>query len=94
MNHMEPRHDDRRARHDRTRKPGTTSFLLGVGLDGTDGHHRITRGDGFRRVGGSEETHERMQEAVIRMVEKPERRGRNIPNSSIEELGDLLEESR
>jgi len=32
--------------------------LLGVGLDNTDGHKRITQGDKFAIVGGSSETHE------------------------------------
>ena len=68
------------------------SFLLGVGLDGRDGHRRITKGDGFHLQGGSEETHDRMQETVIKVVEKLERKGRGIPDSSAEELSDLLRE--
>ena len=35
---------------------------MGLGLDGEDGHRRVTRGKEFLLVGGSEETHERMQE--------------------------------
>ena len=38
--------------------------LLGLGLDATDQHKRITRGEGFSLVGGSEETHERMTENI------------------------------
>ena len=41
------------------------SGLLGVGLDATDGHKRITRGEKFVLVGGSEETHGRMTETVM-----------------------------
>lgn len=30
------------------------ALLLGLGLDGKDGHRRITKGDNFCLVGGSE----------------------------------------
>lgn len=30
--------------------------MLGIGLDNKDGHKRITKGDNFMLVGGSEET--------------------------------------
>ena len=33
------------------------AWLLGLGLDGKDGHTRITTGENFKLVGGSEETH-------------------------------------
>ena len=38
------------------------SMMLGVGLDNQDGQKRITKGENFVLVGGSEETHERMTE--------------------------------
>ncbi len=71
-------------------RPEGSSFLLGVGLDGQDGHRRITKGDGFHLQGGSEETHERMQETMIRVTEKLERKGRRIPTASAEEILDTL----
>ena len=37
-------------------------MLLGVGLDNDDGHGRVTRGENFRLVGGSHDTHQQMQE--------------------------------
>ena len=38
--------------------------FLGVGLDNKDGHQRLTRTEHFFLVGGSPETHERMQDAA------------------------------
>ncbi len=64
--------------------------LLGVGLDGQDQHRRITRGDGFALVGGSEETHDRMTETVIKTTEELSRKGRTIVDARPEELADLL----
>ena len=64
--------------------------LLGIGLDARDEHKRITRGEGFNLVGGSEETHERMTETVIKTTEDLGRKGRTIGDAHPEELADLL----
>ncbi|MFM7743826.1 MAG: hypothetical protein ACKO8X_10135 [Verrucomicrobiota bacterium] len=61
-----------------------------MGLDGQDQHRRITRGDGFALVGGSEETHDRMTETVIKTTEELSRKGRTIADARPEELADLL----
>ena len=66
------------------------NHLLGLGLDGQDKHKRITRGEGFNLVGGSEETHERMTETVIKTSEDLGRKGRTIADAHPEELADLL----
>lgn len=68
----------------------TSPRLLGLGLDATDQHKRITRGEGFSLVGGSEETHERMTETVIKTAEDLSRKGRTIADARPEELADLL----
>jgi hypothetical protein len=68
--------------------------LFGVGLDATDGHHRITRTEDFLLVGGSEETHERMQETAIRFEEALERRGRTLAEADVAEVIELLVEAR
>ena len=39
--------------------------ILGIGLDNEDGQKRITRTEEMVLVGGSHETHERMQETAI-----------------------------
>jgi len=59
-------------------------------LDATDQHKRITRGEGFSLVGGSEETHERMTETVIKTSEDLSRKGRSIADAGPEELAELL----
>jgi len=64
--------------------------LLGLGLDGKDGHRRLTKGEGFLLAGGSEETHERMTGAVVRTVEDLGRKGRDLGSAESSEVIDLL----
>jgi hypothetical protein len=64
--------------------------ILGVGLDGDDGHHRITRTPEMVVVGGSEETHDRMQETAIKFSEGLEKRGKTLAEASVREVKDLL----
>ena len=73
---------------DRDKRPHNR--LLGLGLDGQDKHKRITSGEGFNLVGGSEDTHERMTETVIKTTEDLGRKGRTISDAHPEELADLL----
>lgn len=67
--------------------------LLGVGIDAEDGHTRLTRGKEFVLYGGSADTHARMQETVIKVVERLESRGRRIADAAPAELQDLLAEA-
>jgi hypothetical protein len=67
--------------------------LLGVGLDNQDGHQRLTRGENFLLVGGSAQTHERMQDMAIRFDQALRRRGKTLQETSAEEAIDLLRES-
>lgn len=64
--------------------------FVGVGLDNTDGHQRLTTTDHFVLVGGSEETHERMQETAIKFNEALESRGKILQETSAEEVIDLF----
>jgi hypothetical protein len=64
--------------------------LLGVGLDNQDGHKRITQGDEFLLVGGSEATHEHMQDVAIRVTESLETKGKRLKDAEAEELADLI----
>ena len=68
--------------------------LLGVGLDHADGHKRVTRTEDFLLVGGSHETHERMQETAIKFEEGLERRGKTLAEAEVGEVIDLLHEAR
>lgn len=71
----------------------TVSGVLGVGLDAQDGHKRLTRGQGFLLAGGSDETHSRMQETMIKVTERLGESGRRIRDASPEELRDLIGEA-
>jgi len=64
--------------------------LLGLGLDNKDGHKRLTRGEDFSIVGGSEETHEKMTETLVKTFEELNGRGKNLQTVEKEELKDLL----
>jgi hypothetical protein len=70
------------------------NHLLGIGLDQTDNHKRITQGEGFSLVGGSSETHEKMTETVIKTVEDLQRKGRNLQIADPREIADLLRKAR
>ena len=74
-------------------KRGRVAGFLGVGLDAEDEHQRVTRSDNFLLVGGSVETHERMQDAAIHFDESLRRRGKTLHETSAEEAIDLLRES-
>ncbi len=63
--------------------------MLGVGLDNEDGHKRVTTGDNFALIGGSQETHEQMTEKSIKINEKLSRKGKTLDNVSREEFDDI-----
>ena len=84
-----------RPRPERPRADGPEVIgLLGVGLDGTDGHRRVTQGEDFILLGGSEETHERMQETAVKFIEALEKRGKRLADAAPEEVIDLLREAQ
>ena len=62
--------------------------LLGVGLD-SDGHKRITTGENFALVGGTQQTHEEMTEKAIKINEKLKARGKQLDTVSHEEFDDI-----
>ena len=66
--------------------------LLGVGLDGKDGHTRITKGEDFVLFGGSAETHEKMQDFTIRLTEKLQKKGKRIRDAEPKEIRDIAED--
>jgi hypothetical protein len=78
----------RKRRHE---KPEVVGFL-GVGLDG-DGHRRLTTVEHFVLVGGSADTHERMQDTAIKFNESLERRGKQLKETEPSEIADLLREA-
>jgi hypothetical protein len=72
---------------------GQVVGFLGVGLDSGDGHRRVTRSEEFLLVGGSAETHEKMQDTAIRFGEALRRKGKTLQEASPEEAIDILRES-
>ena len=73
------------------RKPKRKAALLGLGLD-SDGHKRITKGDNFTLVGGTQETHEQMTEKALKINEKLKARGKHLETVSREEFDDIAHE--
>jgi hypothetical protein len=76
---------------DTPQKKKRKAIMLGVGLD-SDGHKRLTRGENFALVGGSEETHEQMTEKAIKINEKLKSRGKQLEEVSHEEFDDIAHE--
>lgn len=74
----------------RSQKP--SKKLLGLGLDNQDGHVRVTKGENFHLVGGSEETHEVMQDKCTRFNEKLQDRGKSLDHLDPNEFVDLAAE--
>lgn len=68
--------------------------LVGLGLDNQDGHKRITRGEQFTLVGGSQDTHERMTETVVKTFEDLKQRGKHLQTVEAKELADILRKNR
>ena len=76
---------------DHVAKPAVkTAHLLGVSLEQADGHKRLTRAEKFSVVGGSEETHGRMTETLIKTTEDLKRKGRTLEEADPREIGDLI----
>jgi len=74
----------------RKRREKQVIGLLGVGLDNQDGHKRITQSKNMVLVGGSAETHERMQDTAIRFEEGLKRRGKRLQDATVDETVELL----
>jgi hypothetical protein len=75
------------------KKRAPRAGLVGVGLDNQDGHKRVTQGEKFVLVGGSEETHERMTETVVKTFEELKRRDKQLETVGHKELTEILHKS-
>lgn len=64
--------------------------LIGVGLDGEDGQTRITRNEDMLLMGGSQQTHEKLQDVSVRFNESLKERGKRLPDAEVPEIIDLL----
>jgi hypothetical protein len=71
-------------------KEKQSAHLLGVGLDNEDGHKRITQAEKFSIVGGSEETHDRMTETMIKTFEDLKDQGKELEDTERKELAEII----
>ena len=67
------------------------ALLLGLGLDGKDGHVRYTKGPNFHLFGGSQETHEEMQEKAVRFNEELDKREKRLEDIDRKEFSEIAE---
>jgi len=75
------------------RRKAKSAHLLGVGLDNEDGHKRLTSAEQFTIVGGSDETHGRMTETVIKTFEELKARGKKLQAVEPQELAEIIHKS-
>ena len=76
-----------------SRRKTKSAHLLGIGLDNTDGHKRLTAAEQFTIVGGSDETHGRMTETVIKTFEVLKTRGKQLKAVEPQELAEIIHKS-
>ena len=69
------------------------AMLLGVGMDNEDGHKRITTAEKFAIMGGSQETHEKMTETVLKTFEDMGKKGKSLESIEHNELKELIEKN-
>ena len=67
-----------------------TLGLIGIGFDNEDGHQRITKAEDILLVGGSEETHERMQDVAIHVTESLKTKGKRLKDADAEEVIEIV----
>jgi hypothetical protein len=77
----------------RRRSAKAKAHLLGLGLDHHDGHKRITSAEQFTIVGGSEETHGRMTETVLKTFETLKSRRKHLHTVEPQELAEIIHQS-
>src|SRR5262249_7423799 len=90
---LQPRNGASTLKNKRNREEPEVIGFLGVGLDNYDGHTRLTQSEHFLLVGGSEETHERMQDRAIRFTEALRRSGKTLQETPLDEVLELLDEA-
>ena len=84
----------KRKKKDAAKEAAEVVGFLGVGLDNQDGHTRLTRAEHFVLLGGSQDTHERMQVTAIHFSEELERKGKVLHEATLEEVLELLFKAR
>ena len=78
----------------RRKRQSKINGIIGVGIDQDDGHKRITTGEKFVLVGGSEGTHERMTETMMKTFEELKRRDKQLEQVDPRELAEIIDKSQ
>lgn len=63
--------------------------LVGLGIDGVDGQHRIITGDSVLLVGGSAAAHDELVETVLRLESELERLGQGLADVTPFQLAEI-----
>ena len=74
------------------RRPQHARLLMGLGLDGDD-HARVTKGDDFVLLGGSERTHGRMVDGVMKFQETLRKMGTDLQRASRDQVLEAAHEA-
>lgn len=64
--------------------------IIGLGNEAGDGHVRVTEGEGFRVLLGSEHTHDAMSEMCARIAAQLKSEGRELEELTEAEFVELL----
>jgi hypothetical protein len=65
--------------------------ILGLGLDNKDEHVRITQVEDFHLLGGSEDTHSKMQEQAVKFNEELKKRGKTLQDAPLPEVKEIAD---
>lgn len=64
--------------------------LLGIGFDAEDGHVRITKGDGYNVLMGSEESHTYLQNLLGKIEKELKERDLKLDDLTPEEFSEFV----
>ena len=64
--------------------------LLGIGFDAEDGHVRITQGEKYDILMGSEQSHEYIQQLIQKIETQLENRGLSLDDLTPDEFAELV----
>jgi ABC-type branched-subunit amino acid transport system substrate-binding protein len=65
--------------------------LLGIGFDTEDGHVRITKGDNYDVLMGSDESHEYIQQLIQKIEDELKAKGLTLEDFSPEEFSTFVQ---
>ena len=68
--------------------------LLGVGFDSEDGHIRITTGEKFNVIMGSDESHEYITQLILNIEEELDAQGLILDELSPEQFSEIVKALR